>query len=213
MSSDASPPSASSASPRFGSRATRRWIAVLAVLAALMVLRPVFVETYTVPSISMEPALSPGDRIVVDKHGSIHRGDLVVFVADEAFYGRDPDRGVLQRLGDFFGVRPSEHVFVKRIIGLPGERVSVDAAGTLRIDGRVQHEAYLPDGVRASTTPFTTRVPPGRYFVMGDNRGASDDSRNHLGDPGGGSVRASDVIGDVVWRYWPKDGWGSVDHE
>lgn len=183
------------------------------VLAVLVVVRPVFVETYTVPSVSMEPALSPGDRIVVDKRGAVHRGDLIVFIADEAFYGGAPHRGALEQLGDFFGVRPSEHVFVKRVIGLPGERVSVDRSGTLRIDGRVVRENYLPAGVSASLTPFSTRVPPGRYFVMGDNRAASDDSRNHLGDPGGGSVRASDVIGQVVWRYWPKNGWGSVDHE
>lgn len=183
------------------------------MLAVLVLVRPVVFETYTVPTSSMVPALRPGDRIAVNKHGSVHRGDLVVFVADEAFYGRAPDRGALEQVGDFFGIRPSEHVFVKRVVGLPGETVSVDASGTLRIDGRVQPEDYLPEGVLASTTPFSTRVPAGRYFVMGDNRAASDDSRNHLGDPGGGSVRAADAIGVVVWRYWPISGWGSVDHE
>ena len=118
-----------------------------------------------------------------------------------------------QRIGDFLGIRPNERVYVKRVIGLPGERLTVDEAGTLRIDDVVVQEPYLAPGVLASTTPLRIRVPPGRYFVMGDNRPASDDSRNHLGDPGGGSVRAADVIGEVVWRYWPKSGWGSVDDE
>ena len=186
---------------------------MLAALAVLVLLRPLVFETYTVPSRSMSPTLSPGDRIVVTKNGELERGDLVVFVADEAFYDQHPDRGTLQQIGDFLGIRPNERVYVKRVIGLPGERLTVDEAGTLRIDDVVVQEPYLAPGVLASTTPLRIRVPPGRYFVMGDNRPASDDSRNHLGDPGGGSVRAADVIGEVVWRYWPKSGWGSVDDE
>ncbi|MBC9956773.1 signal peptidase I [Yimella sp. cx-51] len=204
MSDDTAPPS-------FMSGRMRRLLVLLAVLAVLVVVRPLFIETYTVPSSSMVPTLSPGDRIAVRKHVRVERGDLVVFTADEAFYGGAPDQGSLRRIGDWFGIRPGEHVYVKRVIALPGERVSVDRVGVLRVEGKVQAEPYLRAGVLASTTAFSIRVPQGRYFVMGDNRPASDDSRNHLGDPGGGSVRAEDIVGVVVWRYWPSAGWGSVE--
>ena len=203
VSADASPPSS------VRSR-SRRWVVMLTVLAVLVVLRPLLLETYTVPSSSMAPTLSPGDRIAVDKNADVDRGDVVVFIADEAFYDGRPHRNLLERVGDFFGVRPSERVYVKRVIGLPGDTVRVDDAGTLHVNDTLVQEPYLADGVSASTTPFSTRVPTGRYFVMGDNRPASDDSRNHLGDPGGGSVRAGDIVGEVVWRYWPSSAWGRV---
>ncbi|WP_460466483.1 signal peptidase I [Calidifontibacter terrae] len=220
MSDDTAPPSSSakvgpaatgpvSAAPR--NRRTRRWIIALAVVAFLVVVvRPMVLETYTVPSASMEPVLRPGDHIAVLKHTQLKRGAVVVFVANDAFVIPGGGSGPLRSVGDFLGIR-SETVYVKRIIGLPGDRVTVDHGGVLRINGVVATEPYLAAGTKASDQPFVATVPAGHYFVMGDNRAASDDSRNHLGDPGGGTVKASDIIGTVGWRYWPPSDMGKVE--
>jgi signal peptidase I len=98
-----------------------------------------------------------------------------------------------------------ENDYVKRVIGLPGERIACcDAKGRLTVNGFPLDEPYLGGG-RASDTPFDIRVPPGRYWVMGDNRDDSGDSRSHLGDPGGGTVPRDNVVGRVVSVWWP---WG-----
>ncbi|NHN54388.1 signal peptidase I [Calidifontibacter sp. DB0510] len=187
------------------SRLRRPAFAALLVVALVAVLHGIVVETFTVPSSSMEPTLRPGDRIVVLRHTAIHRGDLVVFDAGEAFRGSDGGGGVLAALG----FHPGRPVYVKRVVGMPGDRVSADSRGVLRINGRVQPEPYLsPRGAKGP--PFDTTVPAGRYFVLGDRRADSDDSRNHLGDPGGGGIRQGDVIGVATWRYWPTSSWGRL---
>lgn len=192
---------------------------MLVFLALVVLVRGVFFETFTVPSRSMEPTLRPGDRIVVWKLGedSPHRGDIIVFNGTDAF-GLNSDEGspnpvvsAVRSVGDALGFRTGEADYVKRVIALPGQTVSVDHRGTLRVDGSVVHEPYLGAGMWASRVPFRVTVPPGRVFVMGDNRPASQDSRSHLGSPGGGSVPLEDVIGTVVLRYWPPATWGRLD--
>jgi len=74
----------------------------------------------------------------------------------------------------------------------------------------VRTEPFLARGMSASKDPFSVRVPAGQVFVMGDNRVASDDSRSHLGDPGGGMVPIDDIVGKVVLRYWPIGSWGRL---
>lgn len=204
------------ASPR---RARRRRLLIgsLAVLAVLVLIHGLVFETFTVPSGSMEPALWNGDRIVVNKLHSrdVARGEVVVFDGTRVFAhpGEAPPRGiagVMQSVGDALGIHPGEVLYVKRIIGLPGDRVAVGHDGRLRINGVVRGEPYLLRGMTASTVPFSVRVPAGAVFVMGDNRVASDDSRSHLGDPGGGMVPIGDIVGKVVLRYWPLASWGRL---
>lgn len=212
---DATP---SASAPRAAKLWRRRWlIGVLAVLAAVVVLHGLVVETFTVPSGSMEPTLWQGDRILVDKlhAGQVSRDEVVVFDGTDVFAhpGAVPPAGFsgfLHSVGDALGIHLGETLYVKRIIGLPGDTVTVGHDGRLRINGVLRAEPFLTSGMAASNDPFSVRVPAGHVFVMGDNRVASDDSRSHLGDPGGGMVPVDDIVGKVVLRYWPLGSWGRL---
>lgn len=189
------------------SRWQRLWVALLlGVLALMLIVHAVAFETFTVPSPSMEPTLHPGDRIVVDKLAQVpRRGQVVVFSGDgslEQHTNPDGFRGMVDSAAATLGFRLDETDFVKRIIGVGGDRLSVGHDGVLRRNGRVVDEPYLAPGTRASLEPFSLTVPAGTVFVMGDNRADSNDSRDHLGDPGGGFVPVSKIIGTVSWRYW-----------
>ena len=83
--------------------------------------------------------------------------------------------------------------------------------GRLEINGVAVTEPYVAPGQKPSDLTFDVTVPPDRFWVMGDNRGSSADSRAHLGDPGGGMVPGDDIIGKVWVRYWPLDRLGPVD--
>jgi len=176
-----------------------RWIVelvgvvVVAILVAVL-LRTFVVATYSIPSGSMEPTLQVGDRIVVDKlsyhlHG-VDRGNIVVFTT--------PPKE------DCAG--PPVADLVKRVIGLPGETISLQD-GNVYIDGRLLPEPYLPTDVRTDTYPGPSnnayalhrayRIPAGDVFVMGDNRPESCDSRYW------GPIRESTIVGEVDLRIWP----------
>jgi signal peptidase I len=159
---------------------------VLTVIVILMVAfatRAYAVETFSIPSGSMSPTLQIGDRITVDKlHSTIQRGDIVVFQRVPA----DTEK--------------QDADLVKRVVGLPGETIS-SRGNTVLIDGKPLAEPWLPAlvGVCAETSAniAPTTVPPNHYFVMGDCRGDSFDSRYW------GTVPASFIIGKVdavVWR-------------
>jgi signal peptidase I len=176
-----------------------RWIVellgvvVVAILVAVL-LRTFVVATYSIPSGSMEPTLQIGDRIVVDKlsyhlHG-VDRGNIVVFTTP-------PNE-------DCAG--PPVADLVKRVIGLPGEIISLQD-GNVYIDGRLLPEPFLPADVRGDTYPGPSikgyalhhayRIPAGYVFVMGDNRPESCDSRYW------GPIRESTIVGEVDLRIWP----------
>lgn len=191
------------------SRRVRLLIAVLSLLLVLIAGHGFVLETFTVPSGSMEPTLAPGDRILIRKVGvDVRRGDVIVFDARSAF-GVGSEPGPARRFAERWGFRADGAAYVKRVVGLGGDRISMDSRGVVRRNGRVLNEPYLH---RVPTdTPFDIEVPAGRVFVLGDNRAASEDSRNHLGDPGGGSVPVGDVIGTVIGRYWPVSRAGGIE--
>ena len=176
--------------------ARRRWIIewlvvlIVAVTAAVGA-RVFLVQTFFIPSGSMMPTLDVGDHIVVDKlsyhlHG-VGRGDIVVFSRPPGLTG---DPGVTD--------------LVKRVIGLPGDTISA-VGGNVYINGRPLSEPWLPKGVRTYPGPPGTRfslakpfkVPAGEYFVMGDNRGDSEDSRYF------GPISGKLIIGHALARIWP----------
>ena len=170
-----------------GRRSTRRWITewaiiLLVALVAAFVVRTYVAQTFYVPSTSMYPTLKAGDRIVVNKiFSSIHRGDIIVF--------RRPPR-------EDCGGTPVPDL-VKRVVGLPGEKISA-RAGQVYVTGKPLKEPWLPRGPQARTTDFgPTTIPAGDYFVMGDNRVNSCDSRMW------GPVKRSYVVGKVVFIIWP----------
>lgn len=181
------------------------WI-LSALLIVMLAVHAFLAETFTVPSASMNPTLAVGDRILVKKVGDIRRGDVVVFSGDGSLYQSEPTSVLRQRIDGAFealGFRIGEIDYVKRVIGVGGDRVEVTHAGQLLVNGQHVREPYLPTGQRkASAQPFKVTVPAGHFFVMGDNRNYSDDSRNHLGDPGGGFVPRDKVVGTLWQVYW-----------
>jgi len=129
----------------------------------------------------MTPTLMVGDRILVNKlAGPVHRGDIVVFKDVPADVGGPP-------------------ILVKRVVALPGETIS-SVGKSVYIDGRLLSESWLPTltGPCAENSEHipTTRVAPNHYFVMGDCRGDSDDSRYW------GTVPAGNIVGKVVAIIW-----------
>ncbi|MGH8980223.1 MAG: signal peptidase I [Acidimicrobiales bacterium] len=168
-------------------RGRHRWlvewavIIVLALVAAFLV-RTYVLETFFVPSTSMWPTLKDGDRIVVNKlYGTIHTGDIIVFKRPPA-----EDCG-----------GPPVPDLVKRVVGLPGQTVSAKN-GNVYITGKRLSESWLPKGTQTRTTmQGSYTVPKGDYYVMGDNRVDSCDSRMW------GPVKASYVVGKVFLIIWP----------
>ena len=139
---------------------------------------------FRIESISMLPTFQPGQYVVVDKLsyllGKPQRGDVIVFQ-----YPLAPDKD-----------------YIKRVIGLPGETVSI-GGGVVSVNGQPLNEPYI------ATPPNlggTWALSPDQYFVMGDNRNNSSDSRSW------GPLERKYLIGKAVLVYWPPPGWGWVPH-
>lgn len=185
------------------------WLVTLVIALAVVLLLRAFVgQIFVIPSGSMETTLNPGNRVVVDKigYGPTHmqRGDIVVFDGTGSFIGYSTPSAI-ERVTDWFGISHSHRFFVKRIIGLPGDHVQCcDSQGRLLVNDKPLNEStYLQPGMAASDITFNVVVPPGHLWLMGDNRIDSADSRAHMGDPGGGFVPESKVVGRVVAVIWP----------
>ncbi|MFF8265847.1 signal peptidase I [Streptomyces sp. NPDC016562] len=179
------------------------------------------VQPFLIPSRSMEPTLQVGDRLLVNKlayrsGGQPRRGDLVVFDGTGSFVRERADGGALGGLlhggASALGLaEPSDTDFVKRVVGVGGDDVvCCDAHGRIRVNGVALDEPYLYPGDVPSKVPFRIVVPLGTLWVMGDHRSQSRDSRDHLGEPGGGMVPVDKVIGRADWIGWPVSRWGAV---
>jgi signal peptidase I len=163
-------------------------LAVVAIAVALLI-QAFLVKPYRIPSPSMEDTLLVGDRVLADRiswrFSDPQRGDIVVF--------HPPGPGP---------------VLIKRIVGLPGETISL-RNGEVYVNGKMLEEPYVRrvDGSPEPTEPFTTglpwalqqpfTVPAGSYFMMGDNRTDSGDSRDF------GPVARDQLVGRAFARYWP----------
>jgi len=163
--------------------------AVMAVLIVVFVVQPVKVE-----GTSMQPRLENEERIFVNKFKynfePIQRGDIIVF-----WFPDDPSKS-----------------FIKRIIGLPGETIDMDALGHITINGVPLDESYLaPERNQMARARWATveqrwkAIKQHYYFVMGDNRDMSNDSRSW------GWVPEKYIYGKAMFRYWPLQRMGSLD--
>ncbi len=195
---------------RHGALSFLRELPVLIVLAFVLaiVLKTFAVQAFYIPSSSMEPTLDPGDRVLVNKAlYSPGRFDIVVFADPQGRPG--PDRGVvggaLHWLSEALGVAQPDHEdFIKRVIGLPGEEVKI-RDHIVYVDDEPLTESYLTRRAQRSMEDYgPVTVPDDSLFVMGDNRGNSNDSRAGLG-----FVPVDRVIGGAFVTIWPPSrvGW------
>jgi signal peptidase I len=198
-----------------------RELPILVAIALLLavVIKTFFIQAFWIPSGSMENTLLINDRVLVNKviyHiRGIHRGDIVVFNGDGSWDpGTVPTNGnIFQQFADgfasMFGFGTPGDILIKRVIGLPGDHVACcDADGRVTVNSvPLNEQSYLYPGSAPSVIRFNITVPSGRLWVMGDNRLLSDDSRLHQGDPGGGTIPESAVIGRAFIIIWPTSRW------
>ena len=199
-----------------GTRRRRRvpgWLEmVLLLLLALLLsigIKTFLVQMFFVPSESMEPLFVTDDRILVEKvsywKGEVERGDVIVFEDPGGWLGKDPDLGPLQKALSTVGLYPAGGHLVKRVIGVGGDHVvCCDREGRITVNGvALDESSYLRDGITPSAREFDVTVPEGRLWMMGDNRGNSEDSRYHQELPGKGTVPLDRVVGKVWAIVWP----------
>jgi signal peptidase I len=166
------------------------WAGTVALMVVLwVIIRAFLFQSFYIPSPSMTPALKPGDRVLVSKLSyrlhDIHRGDVVVFK-------RPPH----------VQAGPEVKDLVKRVIGLPGDTVEA-RDGQLIVNGKILKEPYVAKG--ASTTAVSPQhIPAKHYWVMGDNRTVSEDSRYF------GSIAGDLIVGRVFFQVWPVSSLGFV---
>jgi signal peptidase I len=162
---------------------------------------------FYIPSGSMLPTLRVGDRILVNKLSyRFHdpgRGDIVVFKQ-----GDDGHPGFLHRLwnvvSEGLGRPPAgSRDLVKRVIGLPGETIEVRQQA-IYINGSPLDEPWVARGTFEGTTHGPVKIPPGMYFVMGDNRSQSQDSRFF------GPIPKNEIVGRAIFRVWPPSRIGGL---
>jgi signal peptidase I len=192
-------------------------IVVVLALALATVVRVFLFQAFLIPSGSMENTLLVGDRVLVSKlttrFGEVRRGDVVVFSDPGSWLGPPPPgpdgvRGFVSDALQFVGVLPSdsEGHLIKRVIGVGGDQVACcDEQGRLTVNGvGVDESELLKPGVAPSSTEFDVTVPDGSYWVMGDNRPNSGDSRVH------GAVPGASVVGRAFTVVWPPDRWAGL---
>ncbi len=200
-------------------------IVVVTALVLSLLIKTFLAQAFYIPSASMENTLMINDRVLVSLLTpgpfSLKRGDIVVFrdpggwLDEQAPAHRSTvSQGVVDVL-TFVGVLPqdSDEHLIKRVIGLPGDRVACcDAQGRVTINGTPIDETYLPPGTKPSETPFDITVPKDSVWVMGDNRSDSLDSRYHP-ELNGGSLKETYIVGRAVLLFWPFDRFTTIsDH-
>jgi signal peptidase I len=164
-------------------------ILIVSALAIALLIKTFLFQAFYIPSESMTPTLQKDDRVLVNKLSyqmhPVHRGDIVVFKAPP-------------------GIDPSVKDLVKRVIGLPGETIEARGDGHVYINGTELPEKWLPAGVRTDPGFSPIKIPPDSFYVLGDNRPNSKDSRyfpSHF-------IRKKDIVGRVFLRIWPLNRLG-----
>ncbi|MBW3595473.1 MAG: signal peptidase I [Actinobacteria bacterium] len=178
-------------------------VLIVIAFAAALLIKTFVLQAFYIPSASMEPTLMNGDRVLVEKlsyrFGGPERGDVVVFERDVA--APPPDDGsfvedITDGVRSLFGF-PTEGTqdFIKRVMAVSGDTIE-GRDGMVYVNGEPVDEPYLPEGTATADFPETP-VAEGEIFVMGDNRGNSDDSRSV------GAIPETDLVGRAFVVIWP----------
>jgi signal peptidase I len=192
---------------------------IMSLILAILI-KTFLIQAFYIPSGSMKDTLQINDRVLVSKvpyyFHDPQEGDVIVF--SEPDPGKAVQRGVVDGFFHWLiqGIgfqKPDNQDFIKRVIGLPGDTV-VGRNGKVFVNGEPLDEPY----VKGTTAPFDkVTVPPHMYFVLGDNREESQDSRFGLGViadpknmPGVGFIPRDKIIGKAWVIVWPKDHWGTL---
>jgi signal peptidase I len=187
-------------------------VIVVIALGLALGIQAFVVKPYRIPSGSMLPTLHINQRILVDRIGSHFMspkvGDIVVFHPPKNYADgcANPNEGQNQAGQDASrpcGVaqsQPSSETFVKRVVGLPGDRISLVNGHVIRNGVREKDSYIVPcNGAAACNFPGTITIPRGDYYMLGDNRPDSEDSRFW------GPVPKKWIIGEAFMTYWPPD--------
>jgi signal peptidase I len=188
---------------------------VAVALGLALAIQAFIVKPYRIPSGSMLPTIHLGQRVLVDRLGddfsSPHVGEIIVFHPPKNFDLGCLDQSEGQSGGP--GSRPcgvarteeSSQTFIKRVVGLPGDRIAIKDGHVYR-NGVREKDPYIAQCADQTSCqfPVAITVPRGDYYMMGDNRGESDDSRFW------GPVPRSWIIGDAFFTYWPPDRIGTL---
>jgi signal peptidase I len=197
---------------------------VAAALVVSFLIKTFLIRSFFIPTESMEATLIRDDRIIVSQLTpevfELNRGDIIVFVDPGGWLSQqsgvsedDPLSRILNGISVFVGLSSpnDEQHLVKRVIGLPGDRVvCCDDLGAMSVNGVALTETYvqLPQGVsKVSSNDFDVTVPDDALWVMGDNRYNSADSRRNMDKPGGGFVPLENVVGRAILISWPQERW------
>lgn len=162
----------------------RGTVAVLVVVAAAAVLiSNLLLPILRIYGSSMTPTLVNGNIVAAVRNGTYQRGDIIAF-----YY--------------------NNKILVKRVVGMPGEWVDMDESGNVTIDGEPLEEPYLTEkALGECDIELPYQVPEGRYFVMGDHRSVSSDSRSSQV----GCVSEEQIVGKLLFRLWPLDEIGPIE--
>ena len=162
----------------------RNTISTLIVASAVVILiSNLLLPILRIYGSSMTTTLVNGNLVVAVRNGNYERGDIIAF-----YY--------------------NNKILVKRVIGLPGEWIDIDEAGNVRINDEPLEEPYLEEAALGKCDiELPYQVPDGRYFVMGDNRSVSSDSRSSQV----GCVSEEQIVGELIFRIWPLGELGSIE--
>jgi signal peptidase I len=188
------------------------FVVIIAVALGLAIgIQAFLVKPFRIPSPSMVPTLEVGQRVLVNRvgthFGDPDRGDVVVFKPPA---GADTHRCGVPKSPQQPCPEPTEQRsddnFIKRVVGLPGDELFVKD-NRVYINGKRLDEPYIAQDTSCDNLcnlPNPITVPPGHFFMMGDNRGESDDSRDW------GPVPKKWIIGDAFFTYWPPGRIGTL---
>jgi signal peptidase I len=192
-------------------RTAAELVGIVAVALGLaLAIQAFLVKPYEIPSASMFPTLHVNQRVLVNRVGSDfsspHIGDIVVFHPPASETCANPNQGQNQAgqqwpsACDTVARTQSTQTFIKRVVGLPGDRLSISRGDVIRNGVREKAPYVIPCGNGGGCNfPATIRVPRGDYYMMGDNRPDSLDSRFW------GPVPSAWIIGKAFLTYWPPD--------